>query len=271
MRTNNWLLKSTNQLKKSGIATARLDVLILLEDMCSKDRGWLLAHPEHQLTKEQLEILDKQVARRTRHEPLAYIRGRCEFYGHTFVVNKHTLEPRPETETMIDLIRKIDLSSSSIIVDVGTGSGCLAISSKILHPEVDVIGIDIDAECIQTARENAKKLGVGVNFMQGNLLKPLSTYEKNELIILANLPYVPDSHTINQAAMFEPKSAIFGGPNGLDLYRQMFDQIDDIDNKPTHVLTESLPFQHKDLSTIAKASGYMQTQEEDFIQIFNRL
>src|SRR5688572_20708013 len=101
------LALATRQLEAVDIPTARLDVLVLLEDLIGKDRTWLLAHSEHELTIDQLTTLDQQVARRAGHEPLAYIRGKTEFYGREFAVSPHTLEPRPETETMIELAKPL--------------------------------------------------------------------------------------------------------------------------------------------------------------------
>lgn len=277
MIVNTWIKSSTDILSKSGIATSRLDALVLLEDALSKDRSWLLAHPEQTIQGTTLEMLKIQIERRSKHEPLAYIRGKSEFYGREFIVNRRTLEPRPETETMIDLLKElvgdIQLATENpmILVDVGTGSGCLAITAKIELPSLGVLATDIDKNCIQPAIENAKKHNVSIDFLQGNLLEPVMSEVKvvsGNWVALANLPYVPNSHTINESAMFEPEIAIFGGPDGLELYRQMFDQINKMKNKATYVLTESLPFQHKNLAEIAGSLAYKQIQEEGFIQVF---
>lgn len=290
MNISLWLQRYELQLKQSSIATSRLDALILLEDATGKDRAWLLAHPEYKLTSAQCSILNDQIERRAKHEPLAYIRGKSEFYGREFIVNEHTLEPRPETETMLDLLKQLtersDLSvlkktsTSKIksltkpkgptfrLVDIGTGCGAIAIMTKLLFPEAKVFATDIDKKCIQIAKANAEKHNVSIDFRQGNLIEPLSNVDVTGSILLCNLPYVPDSHTINQAAMFEPKHAIFGGEDGLDLYREMFNQIDSLKNKPKYVITESLPFQHSDLAKIAEVSRYKQTNQQDFIQVF---
>lgn len=267
--TNHWLRKSTRLLEEADIATARIDALVLLEDATHKDRSWLLAHPDEHLATDDIEKLDKLILRRSHHEPLSYIRGKSEFYGREFIVNAHTLEPRPETETMIDLLKNTAVDSE-IIIDVGTGSGCIAITAKLELPKSEVIGIDIDKKCLETAKLNAKKLNADVAFYQGDLLQTMpsstSRMPSSKLTIVANLPYVPDTHTINRAAMFEPKHAIFGGKDGLDLYRVLFGQIKKL--KPEYVLTESLPPQHNELSAIAKTAGYNQLTSDDFIQMF---
>src|SRR3990167_9055865 len=107
MRSDNWLKGAENSLKQAGIGTTRLDALVLLEDECHKNRGWVLAHPEFELSTTQIAKLNKKVARRVKHEPLAYIRGFTEFYGRRFKVNKDVFEPRPESETMVDLLIEV--------------------------------------------------------------------------------------------------------------------------------------------------------------------
>ena len=97
MKTNQWIEFATKELHTSKIPTARLDALVLLEDTVKKDRTWLLAHPEHEISDIQIRKLSKQIERRQKHEPLAHIRGKTEFYGHEFTINNHVLEPRPES------------------------------------------------------------------------------------------------------------------------------------------------------------------------------
>lgn len=279
MHISNWLEISEQILQKANISTSRLDCLVLLEDFTSKDRSWLLAHQDYELGDTYL--LNKMVKRRAQHEPLAYIRGKSEFYGREFMVNKHTLEPRPETETMIDILKKlVKPSEKVVIVDVGTGSGNIAITAKLELPKVEVWAIDIDKKCIETAMKNANILGANINFCLANLL---ADYEQGmcgraeDAIICANLPYVPAEYQLNQAAKFEPKHAIFGGEDGLDFYHELFNQINMLHKlrysaeyitPPQYVLTESLLFQHDELARIAQNAGYSLEKTEDLIQVF---
>jgi release factor glutamine methyltransferase len=267
--TNNWLRAATKYLETAGIGTARLDCMVLLEDAIGKDRAWLLAHPDYRLQGPSLQILHEQLERRARHEPLAYIRGKTEFYGREFLITSDVLEPRPESETMIDLLKGLKVKGEGLrVIDVGTGSGALAITAKLEIPEADVVAIDIDKNCLAVARQNAHKHQVAVDFVQGNLLEPILALSPQPLVLLCNLPYVPADYRLNDAAMMEPQIAIFGGADGLDLYRELFGQIATMQAKPALVLTESLPFQHDALQKIAAHSGYYQTAEEDFIQGF---
>lgn len=279
VKTQTWLQNNTEFLKNAGIPSARLDALILLEDAIGRDRAYLLAHPELELGKDTIEVLENHLNRRTRHEPLAYIRGKSEFYGREFLVTPATLQPRPETETMIDLLKHVyqiedwglGIDEPSSILDIGTGSGCIAITAKLEFPELQVLATEINEDALKIAEKNAQNLGANIEFHQGNLLEPISNLQSpilSPLAILANLPYVPNKHTINKAAMQEPKIAIFGGSDGLDLYREMFSQISSSELRVSLVLTESLPFQHEELANIAAQHGFELFKSDDFTQAF---
>lgn len=270
MTIQQWLNQATDIISASGIGTARLDALVLLEDVTGKDRTHLLAHPELKLTHEQIIRLQKLLKRRSQHEPLAYVRGKTEFYGREFLITHDVLEPRPESETMIDLLKGLKMKDAGIrIIDVGTGSGALAITAKLELPEAEVSALDIDSKCLKIAQENADRHAVGVKFIESDLLESFSlTSQQSSVTILANLPYVPDDFHINEAALHEPKIAIFGGQDGLNLYRQMFEQLTKWTDNHIYVFTESLPFQHAELTNIASAQKFTQIAEDDFIQVF---
>lgn len=263
MNIDSWLKKFTEVLKKQS-ETPRLDAEVLLCYVLKKDRTWLLAHPEYELQDKTIKDLDKLINRRVKAEPIAYILGKCEFYGREFLVNKDVLVPRPESETMIDLVKKLDNSSAKII-DVGTGSGALAITTKLELPRREVTALDIDPKCLRLARKNAKKHGADIDVLQGNLLSNLRATSYKQATILANLPYVPRDFQINNAAKHEPKLALFGGDDGLDLYRRLFEQLRGVG---ATIFAESLPFQHAELKRIAKEAGYEQFEGQDLIQVF---
>lgn len=253
------------ELEEAGVGTARLDTLVLLEDAVGRDRSWLLAHPEADLTEAQIKKLGSRLRRRVSHEPLAYIRGKTEFYGRDFLVNKDVLEPRSETETMIDLFKDLNLREGARAVDIGTGSGAIGITAKLERPDCVVDLIDIDEKCLQIAGRNVYKFRLDLKLLRLDVLAHAAgPYD----VILANLPYVPDAHTINEAALHEPKIAIFGGEDGLDLYRRLFAQLSAAKWKPVYILTEALPFQHTALAAIAKSAGFKLSKTDDFIQLY---
>lgn len=272
MNTLGWYLESTSaRLTSAGVITARLDCLVLMEDVIGEDRSYILAHPEVELNDVQLRELEEKIARRSRHEPLAYIRGKSEFFGREFIVTANTLQPRPETETMIELLLEMENGKlkKQNIIDVGTGSGCLAITAKLELPDCRVSATDISAEALDIAMRNARNLQVEINFQQGHLLAPLLSITYNlPPTILANLPYVPKSYPINESARFEPDVALFAGDDGLDLYRELFTQCRKFSRPPDTVFTESLPEQHGALADIATEHGYKLQQSSGFIQVF---
>lgn len=273
MRIDEWIRNATAILSDSGISTARLDALVLAEDFTGKNKSYLLAHPELTLNPNQVLDLDRTIHKRAQHIPLSYIRGRTEFYGRTFIINYDVLEPRPESEAIIEELRKIiDPEDPQLIIDIGTGSGALAITAALEFPGAATYGVDIDRACLEVARQNAKCHGVAVTWLESNLLDKIP--EEALLapqILLCNLPYVPDNFQINTAALHEPRLAIFGGPDGLDLYRRLFKQLHDKQLKPAYILTESMPPQHKSLAHMARHHGYVVTTVNDFIQVFEPL
>jgi release factor glutamine methyltransferase len=268
MNVGEWL-KHTVKTLQTISGTAQLDAEILLSNQLQNTRAWILSHPEHKLSPDVLARLDERMKRRMEHEPIAYILGKQEFYGRDFIVNNSVLVPRPESETMIELALKhrhlIKAKYVPRIIDIGSGSGALGITLALEMNTASLDLIDIDKKTLAVAKENAMRCNIKARFYQTDLLTDISgPYD----LVLANLPYVPDAHTINEAAMTEPSNAIFGGRDGLDLYRKLFDQLEACSWRPTLVCTESLPPQHNELLRIAQDAGFVLIDEQDFIQIF---
>lgn len=269
MNLNDWLRTAQKRLEAAGIATARLDSLVLLEDQLQLDRAYLLTYPEAVLSSTNEAALERALQRREKHEPLAYIRGFSEFYGRKFVVNKHVLEPRPESENIIELLKKC-APAALHIADIGTGSGALAITAQLELPSAAVYALDIDENCLQVLEVNAALHAVRLAYAKGDLLEPFLQKSCNFTpdVLLANLPYVPADYKVNEAARHEPALALFGGADGLDLYRKMFKQIGLLPVKPAWIFAESLPAQHPALLLLATDAGYVLSVEDDFIQAF---
>lgn len=265
MTAGQFLKAATAKLERAGIGSARLDVLILLEDALHKDRAWVLAHPEAELSEALARRLERKLERRAKHVPLAYIRGFTEFYGRKFHVNRHVLEPRPESETMIELLKKLKLPAKPSIADIGTGNGAIGITAALEIPGSVVDLYDISAGCVAAAKHNVHLHELHLHVRKMNLLsRPLRPYD----VILANMPYVPDHWQINEAALHEPKIAIFGGPDGLDIYRKLFHQLQRFTWQPLYIFTEALPPQHEKLAGVASVHGFKEIKKNDFIQVF---
>ena len=266
------------ELQAAKITTARLDATVLLADITQHDRGYVLAHPELKLTAGQTDQLEKLLKARLGHVPLSYLRGKAEFYGREFIVGPGVLVPRPETEAMIDVLKELiaSLDTQNVLppngqawrmADVGTGSGAIGITAALELPLSHVTLLEIDEAALTIAKANVISLSTSTLTVQSDLLgNAPHAFD----ILLCNLPYVPDDYAINTAATHEPKIAIFGGPDGLNLYRKLFSQITIFIEKPLYILTESLPVSHAQLDQIATEAGYQVQQTADFIQVFRR-
>lgn len=273
MTIRTWLSDAAAVLAVADIGTARLDALVLLEDVTGKNRAWLLAHDETEIVPKQQTELAKLLRLREQHTPLAYVRGKAEFYGRTFLIRPGVLVPRPESETMIDLLKTVSTDVAKHIpagekvriADVGTGSGALGITAALEVKNSQIELLEIDSEALKIARSNVDFFTLTISVLQSDLL---SGSRQNNHILLCNLPYVPDDYHINLAASHEPKLAIFGGPDGLEPYRELFKQVRKLPTQPLYILTEALPAQHEALLSIATDNGYKHQKTDDFIQIF---
>jgi len=237
-----------------------LDAELLLAHVLEKDRAWLLAHGETALTEEQKRSFDILVGRRKNHEPLAYILREKEFYGRSFTVDRRVLIPRPSTEALIDEVKfllqtselqnlktlspritKADtniviltwikpefsiLNSQFSIIDVGTGSGCIAITLAKEIPNVKIIATDISREALEVAKENAKRLGAidRIEFMEANGIpsnfqtSEPQNFKTSPYLLVSNPPYIPEGSPLPpDVPDYEPASALFAGSDGMDI------------------------------------------------------
>lgn len=278
MRTDVWLKSATETLAAAGIETARLDSLVLLSDLFGKDKAAVLAHPEERIEEPKLAELNLLLSRRATHEPLAYIRNKSEFYGREFKIGPGVLVPRPESEAIIEVLLGLlrapngttKLSSTGHvwnIADVGAGSGALGITAALELENVEVELLEQDEAALEYAKSNVVIHTSRCMVTKSDLL--LNAQQNNE-ILLCNLPYIPDTYPINDAAKHEPTVALFGGRDGLDLYRRLFKQINSLKGKPLYILSESLPMSHGKLAQIALESGYTLRITADFVQLFEK-
>jgi len=211
-----------------------LDSRLLLEYVTKANHSQLVAHPEKELNHSERMAYQELLLRAAAHEPIPYLLGSAPFYGSDFIVNPAVLIPRPETECLIDSVvdwaRKIEDGFDSFhIVDVGTGSGCIAITLAGIFPDAQIEAVDISADSLGVAKTNAIKHQVcdRINFLHGDLLIPITS---NPNLIVANLPYVADDEwsTLDQnVRLFEPEIALRGGSDGVDLIKDLLVQARD--------------------------------------------
>jgi len=204
---------------------ARLDAETLMLHLIGKNRAWLLAHLEDEFGGCKSIGYSQQIERRLAGEPIQYITGECEFYGLSFSVNRDVLIPRQETEHVVEKV--LELASLLVgprLVDVGTGSGAIAIALAHESPGAKVTATDVSDAALRVARRNAERTGVAerIRFLEGDLLKPVAA-EQFEFVV-SNPPYVATDDRASLALEVrdhEPDVALFAGSNGLDIYRRL--------------------------------------------------
>ncbi len=280
MTISEYLVENTEKLQMAEVDSPRLDCLILLEDVLQKDRAWIITHPEYRLQKHHVEALGKLIKRRLKREPLAYIRSTAWFYGRMFKVTPDTLIPRPESEDFIEILKQIDEAPSPslplTILDIGTGSGCLAITAKLILSNAEVVATDSSSKALKLAEQNAQIHKADIQFITSDLLTSVvdtvleQKHSKKIITLIANLPYVPDGLITSGELLFEPREALFSGKDGLDHYRKLWKQILQLKFKPQHILIESLVNQHEEISKLAKEAGYELKQTKNLVQFFSR-
>jgi release factor glutamine methyltransferase len=200
----------------------RLDARLLLEHATGCTHADLLARPETPVIGPAYEQFAEWVARRAAGEPLAYLVGEAEFRGRVFQVSPDVLIPRPETEVLIDLaLEKLRGLAAPKLVDLGTGSGIVAISLALECPAATVATVDLSAEAIAVARNNAGRLGAKVDFYQGDWFAPLAGQRFD--LIVSNPPYVAagDPHLALDGLPHEPPMALTDGADGLECIRRI--------------------------------------------------
>ncbi|MCA9338881.1 HemK family protein methyltransferase, partial [Candidatus Saccharibacteria bacterium] len=193
-------------------------------------------------------------------------RGYKEFYGRNFTVNNTVLIPRPESEIIIEILKEIVLDTQTII-DVGTGSGALAITAKLELPQANVFASDISEEALSIAKQNAQKLNANVIFLKSDLLK-----ETNDAysVIVANLPYVDRNWDYSFETKFEPSLALFAKDNGLDLIKKLIAQTQKKLPSGGFLLLEADPRQHQVVLDFAKEHGLSLFKKQDFIVVLKK-
>ena len=206
-----------------AIAESGIDVRearLLLAEVCGFSQASLVASPEQEIPFEVENAFLEFVKRRIEKEPVAYILGRKEFYGLDLSVNPSVLIPRPETELLVDLALERKPAS---LLDLGTGSGAIAVAVKFNRPECKVIAVESDLSAFMTARRNAARLNLEIDLRHGRWFEPVAG-ERFDLIV-SNPPYVADGDPHLADLRHEPRSALVAGPDGLDSIREIVQRV----------------------------------------------
>ena len=221
---------STEFFKKRQIENARLNAEHLLAHVLGRKRIELYLEFERELTEDELAPLRELVRRRGEGEPLQHLLGTIEFCGQSFICDKRAMVPRPETEELVELLVsgfRVQ-GSGPRILDVGTGSGVIALTLATKFPEAKIMATDISGEALLLAAENASRLGLAdrVQFVKTHLLEGLT--ERFDVIV-ANLPYIAmnDRNSLAREVLHDPEIALFGGEQGDEVVRALIDQAPD--------------------------------------------
>jgi len=219
------LQATTAYLKKRNVENPRLNAEHLMAHALGRKRIELYLDFERELAETELAPLRGLVKRRSEGEPLQHLLGTVEFCGLTFLCDKRALVPRPETEQLVEFVESRIENRELRIVDVGTGSGVIALSLAAKIPEAKVLGVDVSEDALALAQENAARLNLSerVQFLKRRLLE--NAEDAFELIV-ANLPYISiqDRHTLSPEVLHDPEGALFAGAQGDELVRELIDQ-----------------------------------------------
>lgn len=218
----------TDDLRKRSVDGARLDAELIVAQALGIDRVKVIVEGQRLLEPRELETIRALFKRRRGFEPVAYLRGYREFYGRSFRVDRRVLIPRPDTETLIDValerLRGRDLGAR--VVDLCTGSGCVAVTLKLERPTITVDATDLSEGAIEVARDNAQRLGAvwNVRFAVGDLFAPLGSARRVYDLVVANPPYIATAEIAELQADIrdhEPRLALDGGADGLVVVRRI--------------------------------------------------
>ncbi len=223
------------RLTSAQVPSPRMNAELLLMFTLGRDRAYLYGHPEHALSSEEHSRYDDALAQRSRGIPAQYITGHQEFWGMDLIVTPAVLIPRPETEHVIETLLACvgrTLSAAKLrIIDVGTGSGCIALALAKELPQAEIDATDISAEALEIARANASRLQFEsrIRFHEGDLLAEM---ERNAFdFVVSNPPYVGESEEDSvqlEVRKFEPRHAVFAGPTGLEVIERLIPQAHEV-------------------------------------------
>jgi release factor glutamine methyltransferase len=258
-----WIANGEDRLRASPHPErARRDAETLLLHLMQRDRAFLIAHSDEILSAEKAVRYSALIERRLAGEPIQYITGGTQFYGLPFHVDRSVLIPRPETEHLVEKVVSLaEAFPNPRIADVGTGSGAIAIALAHKLPGAQVTAIDLSQQTLAVARANAKQNTVDtrIRFVEGSLLTPVAAETFD--IVVSNPPYVPEADRASlsvEVREHEPELALFGGDDGLAIYRQLIPQAAAALISDGFLALEVGCGQHSAVAALLAASGFTQ-------------
>ena len=266
MIVSEWLKTATKSLKTANILSARLDAELILANTLRKNRTYLHAHLDEEIDPRRFDIANARLDLRLDRVPIAYILGYKEFYGRRFTVSPSVLIPRPESEDLISLFLELTASeiAEKVLIDVGTGSGCLGITAKLERSNLSVILSDISKPTLNIAEKNANTLNADVHIQQQSLLngqlKPVD-------YIFANLPYVDKNWDVSPELQYEPEIALFAEDEGLKLILQLISQAPRCLTPEGLLFIEADPQQHNRIIDEAVKNGFVKERVLNYILV----
>jgi release factor glutamine methyltransferase len=258
MKISDLLNSGSKILKNKKVLTYQLDSEIMLSNLLKKKREQIIINLEKKVSQTTVNNFNKMIIRRSTREPLAYILSSKEFWSKNFFVNKNTLIPRPETELLCDAVIKIIKNKDSYILDIGTGTGCILLSILSETKKTKGIGIDISKKAIKVAKKNSNsfRLNKRVKFFKKSLDE---LYNCKFDVVVSNPPYIKTNDIKNlsdDVRKFEPKIALDGGKDGLDVIKKVIYKSETILKKFGLLALEIGYGQYYKVSKILKKQGY---------------
>ena len=248
-------------LESQQITGARLDSELLLAYAMHQDRAWLLAHGDDEIPTHQATDFESLISRRSEHIPVVHLTGTREFYGLDIDITPDVLTPRVETEQMVEWAIKYAPKGSRLI-DIGTGSGAIAIAIAAHRPDLHITATEITDEALAVATRNNKKHHATIEIIKSDLWENVTgKYDT----IVTNLPYLREDADLMPEVRKEPAVALFGGQDGLDLYRRFLKDLPAHLSPGGFLFTECDPWQHEDLIKEAGIAGLSPIEQGYFI------
>ncbi|WP_336276391.1 peptide chain release factor N(5)-glutamine methyltransferase [Bartonella sp. CB178] len=260
---NNVILKTKKELRHKGISEASLDARILVEWVTGTDASDRISRPNMRISPQQMTQLEHAIQRRIAGEPVHRIIGTREFYGISLSLSRDTLEPRPDTETLVDIVlpflrKQVEQSKKTLLLDMGTGSGAIAIAILKQIPQSSAVAVDISEDALKTATKNAQNAKV-IHRFTPLLSDWFDSVTGRFDLIISNPPYIPEKDIeklSKEVRCYDPLRALIGGKDGLDFYRKLVHEATNYLKENGHIAVEIGHSQDKEVCNLFEGNGF---------------